>query len=206
MTIAAPHPRTVRLAVTLLAVVVAGLLGGWTTLRDPPMHAGQGGSSPEHTMADGTVMSGASMTHAPSPAAKMICADETRKNVATMLGTSGRIPTTDSFLAQRYTCTYRLPQGPLVLSVDDVHGMAAAERALALQRARLGATTPIAGLASLGLPGYESGAGAVVFRKDDKVLVIDARGLPPAVGSSHLTRADLAYQIATDVLACWSGN
>lgn len=157
-------------------------------------------------MADGSVMAGSEMAGRPSAVAKMVCEDETKQKVAAMLGAARTPVTTTSYVRHRYTCTYRLSEGPLVLSVDDVTGLPAAQVALREARTRVGATRPITGLASLGLPGYESAAGAVVFRKDDKVLVVDARALPAAVGSHHLSRADVAYQVATDVLACWSGG
>ena len=68
------------------------------------------------------------------------------------------------------------------------------------------AAEPLRGLDSLGLPSFEAPTGTVAFRKDDKVLQVDATGLPPEVGSSHRPRTDLAYTVATDVLGCWTGK
>jgi hypothetical protein len=47
--------------------------------------------------------------------------------------------------------------------------------------------------------------GAAVFLKDDKTIRVDATGLPARDGPSGDSRTDLAYTIATDILACWAG-
>ncbi len=42
-----------------------------------------------------------------------------------------------------------------------------------------------------------------MFLKDDKTLTVDATRLPATNGPADLSRSDLAYQIATDVIGCW---
>lgn len=65
---------------------------------------------------------------------------------------------------------------------------------------------PIKGVYSLGLPAYETKAGIVSFVKDGKTLEVDASGL----GGERLgvenskTRSEVAYAVATSVLACWT--
>ena len=73
-------------------------------------------------------------------------------------------------------------------------------------RARLGHTKAVTGLADLGRPAYESTNGIVVFLKDNMTLLVDSSALPPQVGPQNTPRADLAYTVATDVLACWTGK
>jgi hypothetical protein len=68
------------------------------------------------------------------------------------------------------------------------------------------ATSPIHGLANLGLPAYETPDGVVVFVKDNMTLEVNGQALPSKVGPHDITRTALAYQLATDVLACWSGK
>jgi hypothetical protein len=63
---------------------------------------------------------------------------------------------------------------------------------------------PLSGLLSLGLPSYETRSGSVVFLKDGKTLTVDATGLPNSIGPSSLSRSELAYAVAADVVACWS--
>jgi hypothetical protein len=72
-------------------------------------------------------------------------------------------------------------------------------------RNTLAPTVSLAGMASLGFPSYETQNGTVVFRKDDKVLRVDAAGLR-GLAALHTTSTSYAYTIATDVLACWNGS
>ncbi len=143
---------------------------------------------------------------APPKAAAMICEPETAKNVATLMGLRTPAPTKTSWADHLYTCTYRLAAGPLVLSVKQSPDPAAARKYFSSLRGRLGHTRPVTGLAGLGLPAYENTTGAVVFLKDNMTLKVDATALPSLVGPHKTTRADLAYTVATDVLACWSGD
>jgi hypothetical protein len=46
--------------------------------------------------------------------------------------------------------------------------------------------------------------GTVVFHKDAQVLTVDPTHLSTATGPHRLSRADLAYEIASDVIGCWS--
>jgi hypothetical protein len=58
----------------------------------------------------------------------------------------------------------------------------------------------------LGADGYAPADGIVLLRKDNDVLVVDASGLPPVFGSNEQHRADLAFELATDILGCWTGD
>jgi hypothetical protein len=61
-------------------------------------------------------------------------------------------------------------------------------------------------LASFGLPGFETPDGVVVFAKDDKTLRVDARHLAAHTGASRQTPSEVAYQVASDILGCWTGG
>ena len=142
----------------------------------------------------------------PPASATMICGPETVKNVTTLMGMGTPAPARATWANRLYTCTYRLPGGPLTLSVRESSDAATARGDFNALRARLGRTAPITGLAALGLPAYEKANGTVVFLKDNMTLHVDATALPPRVGLQNTTRADLAYTVATDILACWSGE
>jgi len=71
-------------------------------------------------------------------------------------------------------------------------------------RKQLGTTTALTLAQSLGNPGYESAGGTTVVLKDGKTLRVDATGMPAASGPNQLSRADLSYEVATDILGCWS--
>jgi len=160
------------------------------------------------TMPPGTVMPDASTMPAgpPSASAKMICGPETQDNVAKVLALPARPHTTDNWANTLYTCTYHLADGPLVLSVKESADDQAARGYFDALRVTLGSTHSIDGLANLGLPAYQDTAGSVVFVKDNMTLRVDAAHLSEKIGPHSVSRHDLAYEIATAVLACWSGK
>ena len=135
----------------------------------------------------------------------MICSTETRTNVIQLAGALRSAPT-DHFAAHLYTCTYATANGPLVLSVMDSADVPAASTYFTANRARLGANHRLDGMTGLGLPAYETTNGVVTFLKDHMTLVVDARGLRGSIGPQKHTPSDLAYTVATDVLACWNGD
>ncbi len=160
---------------------------------------GDQGDHGDHGMA-GMDMGGSA--DAPSSAAAMICSNEIVDAVGTTFALSSVPEPTDAWSDQLYTCSYSLPQGPLTLTVDDAPDASAGKAYFIQLRDRLESADgvhPIKGLAGLGLPSYESDNGHVVFMKDGKTLHVDASQLD-LPGS----RTTAAYQIATDVIACWS--
>lgn len=145
----------------------------------------------------------ASQPGVPSAAAQMICSDEIRTAVASMLQLPTTPTPTSTYVNQLFTCTYHLSDGPLVLSVQDTEGIPAAHSYFEFLRRTLPSSQTLTGLASLGLPAFQTPTGAVVFLKDDKTLKVDATALPLRTGPNGQTRTDVAYQIATDIIGCW---
>jgi hypothetical protein len=169
-------------------------------------HATQADSMPGMSMAPGQAMSpsaSASAAAAPSAAAKMICSDDIKGKVRQVLKLAADAPTRTSFVDHLYTCTYTLPEGPLVLSVHDSASKAAAGTYYTALRPTLG---PTSGLPGLGEHAYGTSRGTVVVLKDSQTLVVDATALPSVFGSDQQKRTDLAYEIASDVLGCWTGD
>lgn len=134
----------------------------------------------------------------------MICGDEVQTRLKTVLGLSQQPKGTSSWQPPLYTCTYRLPSGPLVLTVRVLASSAAARTAFEQQRAATPGATPIQGLASLGLPSYETRDGLVGFAKDNFVFRADAHAMREPIGPAAMTRTAFAYSISATVLACWS--
>ena len=132
----------------------------------------------------------------------MICAEETKEDIASILALQQAPQTVDEWADATYTCTYRLAGGPLVISVKESSDAAAARRYFDTLKGRLQAA-PIKGLASLGFPAAQTADGSVVFLKDSSTLHVDATGLAARVGPQNVARTDLAYQVATTILACW---
>lgn len=142
----------------------------------------------------------------PSASAQMICGPETKGNVASLAGRNGPVPSTTTWADHLYTCSYELPQGPLVISVKESSDLIAARSYFDALQTRDRSVTVLSGLESLGFPSYKTPAGRVVFLKDNMTLVVDAASLPALVGPSNTGRTSFAYTIASDILACWQGS
>jgi hypothetical protein len=136
-------------------------------------------------------------------AARMVCSDEIRKQVAGALGLDAVPTPQDSWAEHVYTCTYALPVGTLVLSVSVAPSDDAALPQLDAQRTRLGAADPEQGL---GEQAYSAPTGVVVAVKDNMVLVVDATALPDDLGPGHQRRITVARLLAAGVFACWTGE
>lgn len=141
----------------------------------------------------------------PSASARMVCSSEITRDVAMIMGLH-TLPATSTWVQHIYRCTYQLPRGVLVVSVDDAATRESARAYFATMRQGFTSTKPLVGLANLGLPAYETTSGVVVFLKDDKTLEVDASHVPEKVMQSRGTASDLAYTVATDILGCWTGG
>ena len=211
--------RSLALVIAMPLVLTGCAVAYATGHPGPTMSTAPGSSmapgmtmAPGQTMAPGMTMPAAPVTNTALIAASvpksasMICGPETAKNVATLMGLRAPAPTKATWVDHLYTCTYRLPTGPLVLTVKDSPSIGAARGYFTGLRSGLGRTQPVTGLSGLGLPAYENTTGTVVFLKDNMTLAGNAEALPVRVGPQSASRTALAYTIATDVLACWTGK
>ena len=161
--------------------------------------------SPGMVMPDGSTMgpAGGHAAARPSAAAQMICAAETHLTIKQVLGLPARPTSTRSWTDQLLTCTYRLPEGRLVLSVKESASPAAARAYSTELRDRIAATRALDGLTT---DAYGASDGTVVLVKDNDTLIVDATALPDIVGTLHAKRFDFAYELASDILGCWTGD
>jgi hypothetical protein len=143
-------------------------------------------------------------THRVLPAsARMICSDDIKAKVRQALQLPTAPATHDTWDGGAYTCRYALPMGEMTLS-DQVFPDAATARArIAAQEALDGSARPLSGL---GQQAYGSDRGLAVVLKDDQILTVDTTGLPERFGANDQRRTDLAYEVASDVLGCWTGD
>lgn len=156
-------------------------------------------------MPDGSTMgAGAPATRiGPSAAALMICARETRQSIATVLKLRS-VPTPAArWTNPTYTCTYDLPQGRFVLSVRESATHAAATGYADQLRHHLHGVHSLAGLSD---NAYGTSDGTVVVVKGADTLRVDTTALPAQFGSERQKRVDFAYEIASDILGCWTGD
>jgi hypothetical protein len=192
-------------SLTSLGLIAAGLLlAGCASTQ-----AATESTNPVNGMAgsvNGTgssaMASGMATTARPSASALMVCGNDIRAKVRQVLALTSAPAASDGFANGRYTCTYRLPPGPLVLSVQQSLSTTAANQYFAEERARLRGTS----LPGLGTAAFGTATGAVVVVKDNETLTVDATGMPSVFGKQRQRRTDLAYEIASDVLGCWTGD
>jgi hypothetical protein len=141
-------------------------------------------------------------SNSPPSAARMVCSDEIRTQVAGALGLDGPPTPQDGWADHVYTCTYAVPMGTLVLAVTVAPSDGAAGTELDALRTRRGAADPEQGF---GRRAYSAPAGVLVAVKDNLVLEIDATALPDDLGPGHQRRIDVVRLLAAGVFACWTG-
>ena len=134
----------------------------------------------------------------------MVCEDEIHDAVQQTFGLAALPAGTSTWQDGLFTCTYRLPSGPLTLTVNDALAAAGGRSYFNDLRDFDGAPPLLQGLQAFGLPSYETADGRVVFLKDGKTLAVDAGRLPKVAGPDGQSRTDVAYAVAADVIGCWS--
>lgn len=139
-----------------------------------------------------------------SEASKMICGQETKDDISSILALKEAPHAVDDWSDSTYACTYHLADGPLVISVKESPDSASARKYFDALASRIGTTAPIKGLSNLGFPAYQTKDGSVVFLKDNSTLYVNATRLPAAVGPQKVTPTAFAYQVSTTILACWT--
>lgn len=139
----------------------------------------------------------------PSAAARMICSAEIRSDIATVLGRKSVPAGRASWSEHVYTCTYRLPMGAFVLSVTESADAGAAHNFAAGLRNHLVGAHRVAGLTKTA---FATPKGIVALVKDNDTLQVDASKLPARFGGQQEKRNDFAYEIASDILGCWTGD
>lgn len=195
---------TKMLAAAMLAAAAVSLAGCAfaANSRHTPA-ADQMMMSPGMVMPDGSTMAPGSPGTGPSAAAKMICTDETRNNITTVLSMAPDPHPSSTWTGGTYTCTYRLPVGPIVLSVHESADVATAAGYTAAQRRTLPGAKDLTGLTQTA---FGTTNGVVVLRKDNDTLRVDTSALRPQSDKLYTERATFAYEIATVIMGCWTGG
>jgi hypothetical protein len=148
-------------------------------------------------------MSMSSGAAAPPETATMVCGDEIKSKVKQVLNLPVQPATRSTWVSSVFTCTYTLPQGPMTLTVQVLPSTARAGAKLDADQAAATGAQPLAGL---GERAWATPAGTAAVLKDNQILTVDTTGLPPVFGANDQKRTDLAYEVASDVLGCWTGD
>jgi hypothetical protein len=200
-----PDPRW-ALLLGATAILLTGCGGAPAVPAAAPVPS-TGSMSPGMVMPDGTTMGaearGPSAADAPPALAVMLCGDEVRGDLTKVLALPSTPATSSTWADHVYTCTYRLPVGPLVLTVKESTDTATATAYYTASRGRLGGTEDAIGLTELA---YKTPTGIVGLVKDNLTLTVDATGLPAQFGAQGQKRTDLAYETASVILGCWTGD
>jgi hypothetical protein len=175
----------------------------WGLLAVPLLLAGCGGTAATTSATSSMAGMTEAADAAPTATAKMVCGEDISSQVVLVLKLPAAPKTSATWVDSVYTCTYDLPMGAMVLSVQVAPSDAAATKDFAADRARL---APNEELLGLGEDAFGTPTGVTVVRKDNQVLTVDATDLPEVFGSNGQRRTDLANEIASDVLGCWTGD
>ena len=154
------------------------------------------------TTADPSAAAAQYASTTPPSAARMVCSDEIRGQVAGALGLDSPPTPQGGWADHVYTCTYALPIGTLVLAVTVAPSDDAAGTQLDALRTRAGAVDAEQGF---GRQAYSAPAGVLVAVKDNLVLEVDATALPDDLGPGHQRRIVVVRLLAAGVFACWTG-
>lgn len=161
------------------------------------------GMSAGMVMPDGSTMAPGSAGTAPSEAAKMICAKETRDNIAITLRTQVDKKPSATWKGGTYTCTYNQPAGPIVLTVHESPDVKSAAAYTARMRSAMPGAKKLVGL-NPGAVGTKNGV--VVLQKDNDTLKVDTSAVHPDSGRLYTHRDEFAYDIAAVLMGCWTGD
>jgi hypothetical protein len=142
-------------------------------------------------------------TGKPPASAAMICDADIKSKVREALSLAGPPSTEWGWSNGVYTCDYHLPMGQMSLQVKVLAGASQARTSFDADQARTPGALPVAGL---GERAYRTKDGTVLVLKDNQILVVDTTRLPQEFGANGQRRADLAYEVASDVLGCWTGD
>jgi hypothetical protein len=144
----------------------------------------------------------------PSVSAREICTEEEISNAITLtLGLNGRPPKSSSWVKPVFTCTYRLTEGPLILTVTEFPTAKAAQQSFNQKKSQYAQDkVPIQTLEALGVPSFLASDDVLLSIKTSHVLRVDVTQLPKTVGPLHRARRDLSYLVAQAILKCWSGD
>lgn len=168
----------------------------------------QGGAPGPATVAVGSAthtssIHGVADEEAPSVKTAMVCGKEIMDSVATLAGEATLPAAQTTWVDHLYTCTYRLPQGPLVISVKESSDPSTAVAYFETLQKDAGTVTPLAVLEALGLPSFHTPTGQAAFVKDNLTLKVDASRLPAQVGRPPRGRTSFADTVTSDILDCW---
>ena len=142
------------------------------------------------------------VTSQPSASARMVCADEGRREIATTVGVDIAQPLVGRWSNGLYSCDYVYGHGArMTLSVKALSTSAETTSYFDTLGTRFGRGKALRGL---GQGAYQTANGSTVVRKDQLVLLVDVSQLPTAFGTPSSPRADVSLSVAATIMGCWT--
>ena len=127
-----------------------------------------------------------------------VCEDMVRDAVISATGAPLAAPQTGSWKGKRYTCTYPVTGGQLVMSVDTFSSKKKTRAAYVKASKSTKIDQNLLGIGERALLAKD---GHVVAEKDRFVLVADPSALP-----KPLSKANVSLAAVEAVLSCWVGT
>jgi hypothetical protein len=140
----------------------------------------------------------------PSESAKMICAQEAQTEIyQSATGVKTVAPFKPTWVDHVYSCKYVYPGGAtMTLAVKEVSNAAETTAYFDSLATKLHKTTRAV---EIGQGAFQAQDGSIVVRKDFKVLLVDITKLPAQFGVPASPRGDVAINVATTIMSCWTG-
>jgi hypothetical protein len=138
----------------------------------------------------------------PSISAKMICEEDVRDEVFDIVGLKPSQPLQPTWKDHVYSCKYVYPNGAMTLSVKELADKDQTDAYFASLATSLGKTKDIK---FLGQGAFATKSGSVVVRKDYKVLTVDVSKVPAEFGTPPDKRSNVAINIGSEIMNCWTG-
>jgi hypothetical protein len=138
----------------------------------------------------------------PSKIATQICRSPAIQDIETTVGVAASI-STPTWADHLYSCTYRYPNGSMVLSVKELSSWTQTKAYFEQLGRQMGDARILRGL---GQAAFQTTDGSMVVRKDWKVLLVDTAGLPSQFGQPPTSSGEVAVTVADVILGCWDGD
>jgi hypothetical protein len=165
-----------------------------------------GGSSSPTSASGSTVASGhvvRPVSAQPSKSARMICSPEAQQEVlANATGVRLTQPATATWEDNLYACRYVYGTKVMVVSVKELANKSETDAYVASLERQLGVSRTV----PIGPRAFLARNGSVVVQKDYKVLLVDVSDLPQKFGEPLDTRENIALNVATSIMGCWTGE
>ncbi|MDQ1508423.1 MAG: hypothetical protein QOG50_267 [Actinomycetota bacterium] len=132
----------------------------------------------------------------------MVCSPEAQQQIlADATGVRISKPVTAQWEDDLYSCRYIYGASVMVLSVKELANATETDKYFTSLTRELGVSRNV----PIGPRAFVARNGSVVVQKDYKVLLVDVGKLPQQFGEPLDSRENIALNVATVIIGCWTG-